>query len=94
MPRYFDALNLRISASITFHFGLRWLKGRPGWAVLFGAIGGPLAFLAGRRLGVVTLHPDLWPSLLSLAASWSLAPAQWRTRHSKIAKVACRYSPR
>jgi len=28
---------------------------------------------AGRRLGVVDLHPDLWPSLLSLAVLWSLA---------------------
>ena len=59
--------------AITFHFGLAWLKGRPGQAALFGAIGGPLAFLAGRRLGVVELHPDLWPSLLSLAVTWSVA---------------------
>jgi hypothetical protein len=59
--------------AITFHFGLRWLKGRPGRAALFGVVGGPLAFLAGQRLGVVELHPDLWPSLLSLAVTWSLA---------------------
>ena len=59
--------------AITFHFGLRWMKGRPERAALFGLIGGPLAFLCGRRLGVVTLHPELWPSLLSLALTWSLA---------------------
>lgn len=59
--------------AMTFHFGLRWLQGRPGRAALFGALGGPLAFLAGRRLGVVTLHPELWPSLVSLAVTWGLA---------------------
>jgi len=59
--------------AMTFHFGLRWLRGRPGRAALFGAIGGPLAFLAGRRLGVVELHPALWPSLISLAVTWSIA---------------------
>jgi len=59
--------------AMTFHFGLRWLVGRPWHAALFGMLGGPLAFLAGRRLGVVALHPALWPSLLSLAATWSVA---------------------
>jgi len=59
--------------AMTFHYGLAWLKGHPGRAALFGAAGGPLAFLAGRRLGVVTLHPDLWPSLVSLALTWSVA---------------------
>lgn len=65
--------------AMTFHFGLRWLQGRPGWAALFGALGGPLAFLAGRRLGVVSFHPEVWPSLVSLAITWSLAmPAALR----------------
>jgi hypothetical protein len=53
--------------------GLHWLVGRPLAAALLGAVGGPLAFLAGRRLGVVTLHPALWPSLVSLAVGWGLA---------------------
>lgn len=59
--------------AMTFHFGLAWLKGRPGRAAMFGAVGGPLAFLAGRRLGVVVLHPDLWPSMVTLALGWSIA---------------------
>jgi uncharacterized protein DUF2878 len=59
--------------AMTFHFGLRWLQGRPFTAALFGLFGGPLAFLAGRRLGVVALHPALWPSLLSLAVTWAIA---------------------
>ncbi len=59
--------------AMTFHFGLQWLKGRPLQAAIFGALGGPLAFFAGARLGVVTLHPALWPSLLSLALAWAVA---------------------
>lgn len=54
----------------TFHFSLRWMKGRPWTAALFGAIGGPFAFLAGRRLGIVDFHPAEWPSLLALAVVW------------------------
>lgn len=57
--------------AMTFHFGLEWLKGHPTRAALFGALGGPLAFLAGARLGVVTLHPAMWPSVLSLAVAWA-----------------------
>jgi Protein of unknown function (DUF2878) len=57
----------------TFHYSMRWLKGRPRSAALFGAVGGPLAFAAGQRLGVVQFHPAVWPSLLSLAVVWAAA---------------------
>lgn len=59
--------------AMTFHFGLAWLKRHPLRAAVFGALGGPLSFLAGARLGVVTLHPALWPSVVSLAATWAVA---------------------
>lgn len=59
--------------AMTFHFGFAWLQGRPLAAALCGIVGGPLAFVAGRRLGVVALHPALWPSLLSLAVTWAIA---------------------
>lgn len=55
----------------TFHFSLSWMKGRPGTAALLGAVGGPLAFLAGHRLGIVDFHPAWWPSLLALALIWA-----------------------
>ncbi|MEO8603814.1 MAG: DUF2878 domain-containing protein [bacterium] len=55
----------------TFHYSMRWLKGRPWSAALFGAVGGPLAFAAGARLGVVQFHPAVWPSLVSLAVVWA-----------------------
>lgn len=59
--------------AMTFHFGLRWLQGRSLAPALFGVVGGPLAFLAGERLGVVTLHPEVWPSVASLAVTWAIA---------------------
>jgi hypothetical protein len=46
---------------------------RPLRAALFGAAGGPLAFLAGERLGAVTLLPPLAYGLLRLSISWAVA---------------------
>ena len=57
----------------TFRFSLRSVVARPVIAGLFGAAGGPIAFLAGERLGAVTLLPPLAPSLLRLSISWAIA---------------------
>jgi Protein of unknown function (DUF2878) len=35
----------------SLNLSMAWLKGRPWLAALFGAVGGPLAYLAGARLG-------------------------------------------
>ena len=57
----------------TFRFSLRSVITRPVPAVLFGAAGGPIAFLAGERLGAVTLLPPLAYGLLRLSISWAIA---------------------
>jgi hypothetical protein len=57
----------------TFRFSLRSVVTRPVLAALFGAAGGPIAFLAGERLGAVTLLPPLAQSLLRLSISWAIA---------------------
>jgi hypothetical protein len=57
----------------TFRFSLRRVITRPVPAVLFGAAGGPIAFLAGERLGAVTLLPPLAYGLLRLSVSWAIA---------------------
>lgn len=57
----------------TFRHSLRSLITRPGPAMLFGAAGGPIAFLAGERLGAVTLLPPLAHGLIRLSISWSVA---------------------
>jgi hypothetical protein len=57
----------------TLRFTSAWLIGSVARAAVTGAIAGPVAFAAGARLGVVTLHDAVWPSLLSLALLWSVA---------------------
>ncbi|MEO5739108.1 MAG: DUF2878 domain-containing protein [Vicinamibacterales bacterium] len=57
----------------TFRFSLRRVISRPSSAALFGAAGGPIAFLAGERLGAVTLLPPLAVGLLRLSIGWTLA---------------------
>ncbi len=57
----------------TFRFSLRNVIMRPVPAALFGAVGGPVAFLAGERLGAVTLSPPLTNGLVRLSISWAVA---------------------
>ena len=57
----------------TFRHSLRTVLSRRPIAALFGAIGGPIAFLDGERLGAVTLMPPLTQSLLRLSICWALA---------------------
>jgi hypothetical protein len=59
----------------TFRFSLRSVITRPVPAMLFGAAGGPIAFLAGEGLGAVTLLPPLGYGLLRLSISWAIALA-------------------
>lgn len=55
----------------TLNVSLRWLKGRWIIATVFGAIGGPLAYLAGQRLGAVEFI-DTPLALLALLLGWAL----------------------
>jgi hypothetical protein len=66
----------------TFRFSLRRVMTRPWSAMLFGAVGGPVAFLAGERLGAVELAVPLWPALARLVVAWALALGwlAWLTR--------------
>ena len=57
----------------TFRFSLHRVVTRLPLAVLFGAAGGPIAFLAGERFGAVTLLPPVAHGLLRLAVSWAIA---------------------
>ena len=68
----------------TFRYSGRAVLARAAPAMLFGALGGPLAFLAGERLGAVALTTPLWPGLVRLAMGWSAALAvfSWVARRS------------
>jgi hypothetical protein len=57
----------------TFRFSMRGLMAHPARAAVFGVLGGPIAFLAGERLGAVTLPLPLAMGLLRLAVTWGVA---------------------
>ena len=55
----------------TINLSMAWLKGRWALAALMGAIFGPLAFVAGEKLGAVTfLNQPV--ALTALALGWAL----------------------
>lgn len=57
--------------AITLNLSLAWLKRRLWVAVLFGAIGGPLAYLGGAKLGALSFAAPT-PALIALAIGWAL----------------------
>lgn len=56
----------------TLNVSMRWLSGRYLLAAVFGAIGGPLSYLAGARLGAMSFV-DAVPALIALAIGWACA---------------------
>jgi hypothetical protein len=60
-----------IGFATTLNVSLNWLKGRPAIAMIFGAIGGPLAFVAGQKLGAVSFVEPA-QALAALALGWGL----------------------
>jgi hypothetical protein len=55
----------------TLNVSMRWMGGRYAIAIVFGAVGGVLAYLAGEKLGAILLHDHV--SLLMIALNWALA---------------------
>jgi len=55
----------------SLNLSLSWLRGRPWLAALFGAVGGPLAYWAGERLGGVQM-PDPALALGVQAIGWAV----------------------
>lgn len=64
---------LWMNFALVLNVGLGWLQGRWVLAALLGAIGGPLAYLSGERLGAITLTRPSSRSLLPLALGWAIA---------------------
>ena len=62
---------LWIVFATTFNVSMSWFKSRLVAASVFGAVGGPLAYLAGERLGGVIM-PEPTVSLTALALGWAL----------------------
>lgn len=66
-------LALWVALATTIDSSMSWIQGRLGLAILLGALSGPLAYLAGERLGAVELGRPLWLTLLVLALTWAAA---------------------
>jgi len=64
---------LWVNFGTTLNSSMAWLAGRPVVAGVFGAVGGPLAYLAGVRFGAAALGPDLRGALIVIALEWALA---------------------
>lgn len=67
-------LGLWLAFSTTLTRSLGWLRGRTGVALLFGAVGGPLAYWAAARgWDVIAFEPPQWRGLLVLSIGWAMA---------------------
>ena len=55
----------------TLNVGMRWLRKSMLVTAIFGAIGGPLSFLAGQKAGAVSF-PDPFVSLAVIGLGWAV----------------------
>jgi hypothetical protein len=62
-------VGLWLNFAATLNVSLAWLKGRYPLAALFGAIGGPLAYYGGAKLGATEALPTM-SGLLVLTIGW------------------------
>ena len=56
--------------AMTLNHSLAWLSQKYYLSILFGAIGGPLAYIAGEKLGAITLLST--NSIITLSVGWAL----------------------
>jgi hypothetical protein len=68
-PYWIVAMWLLFAA--TLNLSMSWLKGRVWLAALMGAVGGPLSYIAGQKLGAIQLVNNE-AALISLAVAWAL----------------------
>jgi hypothetical protein len=54
----------------TLNVSLRWMHSKYWMGALFGAIGGPLSYMAAERLGAIAIQQQLL--LIVLAAGWAI----------------------
>lgn len=63
-------LAMWLAFSTLLNVGLRWMRGLYIVAILFGAIGGPLAYMGAEKLGAVILHGN--NSYIVLSLGWAI----------------------
>lgn len=63
---------LWITLGLTLNHSLAWMRRRLWAALMLGAIGSPLSYLAGSRLGAAELPENLMWSMLVFGLSWGV----------------------
>jgi hypothetical protein len=79
-------LSLWIAFATTLNHSLRWLMLRPATAALLGAVGGPLAYFAGAKLGALSLSmPTTTLALIAVLWAATMVVLSWMvTRQSAL----------
>ena len=72
--------------AMTLNHSLAWLSQKIYVSVLFGAMGGPLAYIAGEKLGAITLLST--NSIITLSIGWALITPILLTIANKLNKNA------
>ncbi|MDP2246942.1 MAG: DUF2878 domain-containing protein [Nitrosomonadales bacterium] len=62
---------LWVMFSSTLNVSLRWMRGKYWIGLVFGMIGGPLAYIAGQKLGAMELASQT-NALIVLAVGWAM----------------------
>jgi hypothetical protein len=67
---------------------MSWMRGRFVLAAVVGAAGGPLAYLAGERMGAAALGPAHAVALTVIAVEWAAAMPLlvWMERRARLAR--------
>jgi hypothetical protein len=63
-------LALWLAFTSTLNVSLRWMHNKHLIAIIFGAVGGPLAYLGAEKLGAVILHGSI--SYIALSIGWAM----------------------
>lgn len=71
-PLPFWLVVIWLALSILPNHSLSWMKRRPLLCAIFGALGGPLAYWAGERLGAASFAFPLYWSIPILAVVWAI----------------------
>ena len=75
LPSPFSSLwmvMLWVNLATTMNVSMGWLRGRYALGLVFGAIGGPLAYYSGAKLGAMTRLPDAG-GLVGIGIAWAVA---------------------
>ncbi len=70
-------LSLWLGFSSVIAISLRWMWTRPALGLLFGALGGPLAYFIAGKLGAITFAEPAWPALAAVGAQYAIIIPAW-----------------